>query len=72
MQDDNEKQLSSSVRKTPRLGRSVNLQPMLEPSDVIELTDEFQDNNFYPMSYYIPTLMKKSVAFKPRLGKRMI
>uniref|UniRef100_A0A1A9VFU2 Uncharacterized protein n=1 Tax=Glossina austeni TaxID=7395 RepID=A0A1A9VFU2_GLOAU len=68
----NERQLATT-RRTPRLGRSIDFQLFDAAAVADSLARDFaatNDDNYKASRLYVPRVMKKSVPFKPRLGKR--
>ncbi|KAL9899387.1 protein hugin [Glossina fuscipes fuscipes] len=67
-----ERQLATT-RRTPRLGRSIDFQLFDAAAVADSLARDFEttnDDNYRASHLYVPRVMKKSVPFKPRLGKR--
>uniref|UniRef100_A0A1A9WYL2 Uncharacterized protein n=1 Tax=Glossina brevipalpis TaxID=37001 RepID=A0A1A9WYL2_9MUSC len=68
----NERQLPAT-RRTPRLGRSIDFHLFDADAVADSLARDFEasnDDDYKASRLYIPRMMKKSVPFKPRLGKR--
>ncbi|KAI8130179.1 Protein hugin [Lucilia cuprina] len=68
----NERQLPT--RRTPRLGRSIDFQ-LFDAGAATTTGHDFDGalnmaNDYAVSRQYLPRVMKKSVQFKPRLGKR--
>lgn len=68
----NERQLPT--RRTPRLGRSIDFQ-LFDAGAATSAGHDFDGalnmaNDYAVSRQFLPRVMKKSVQFKPRLGKR--